>query len=384
MNSPGLTEEEPVTPRAPALSAESLLLLHAALDVDALWSAFLRVIQEAMPQHHVYMALQCIDTMPMTVRISIPVGDVPQYFAKLDAVAPLSKMLGLIRGKTVSRFSDVMPNWLVPLTPFYRKIMKPNGWRYPLAIFFWEGDRLLAHAGIARAAEHGDFTDAEVRLLEAWYPHFEIALRRVLQFDKVRGERAPLEASLRNAPLPTAALDWNLAVIFTNKVAASASALWIPGAEDPRVVQPEFTLPTEIREGCLRLRGYMEKAVAEDLVAEVQRQVTVAHPAREGFRAVINLLPPGSGQFAQPHFLVAFHHPLETGADGAKAAAALSQLSAAERSVALEAAKGMDNSQIAAALGISVNTVRAHLRNIFPKLGIQSRAQLAALLKLAE
>ncbi len=51
-------------------------------------------------------------------------------------------------------------------------------------------------------------------------------------------------------------------------------------------------------------------------------------------------------------------------------------LTAIEFNVASLASKGNSNSEIADLLGITVNSVRAHLRNIFNKLGIDSRKQL--------
>ena len=51
-------------------------------------------------------------------------------------------------------------------------------------------------------------------------------------------------------------------------------------------------------------------------------------------------------------------------------------LTAIEYNVASLASKGCANSEIAALLGITVNSVRAHLRNIFNKLGIDSRKDL--------
>ena len=47
-----------------------------------------------------------------------------------------------------------------------------------------------------------------------------------------------------------------------------------------------------------------------------------------------------------------------------------------EREIALLAATGLTNRQIAARLYLSPRTVSAHLYRIFPKLGITSRAAL--------
>ena len=51
-------------------------------------------------------------------------------------------------------------------------------------------------------------------------------------------------------------------------------------------------------------------------------------------------------------------------------------LTAQERTIALLAAAGLTNKQIAARLYLSHRTVGAHLYRVFPKLGITSRAAL--------
>lgn len=52
------------------------------------------------------------------------------------------------------------------------------------------------------------------------------------------------------------------------------------------------------------------------------------------------------------------------------------KLTTVEFNISMLASRSMTNTEIADFLGISVNSVRAHLRNIFNKLGISSRKQL--------
>jgi DNA-binding CsgD family transcriptional regulator len=59
-------------------------------------------------------------------------------------------------------------------------------------------------------------------------------------------------------------------------------------------------------------------------------------------------------------------------------AAGPSQLSAREIEVLKELVRGSRNSDIAAALGISERTVKAHLANIYQKLGVESRSGAVA------
>ncbi|NLO48999.1 MAG: response regulator transcription factor [Clostridiales bacterium] len=56
-------------------------------------------------------------------------------------------------------------------------------------------------------------------------------------------------------------------------------------------------------------------------------------------------------------------------------------LTTREREIALLAASGLCNSEIAEKLTISDSTVRAHMRTIFQKLDIDRRARLAEKLK---
>jgi len=60
--------------------------------------------------------------------------------------------------------------------------------------------------------------------------------------------------------------------------------------------------------------------------------------------------------------------------------ALLTQLTKREREVAIEAAKGLSNKEIARVLAITERTVKAHLASIFVRLGAKDRLQLALML----
>ena len=54
------------------------------------------------------------------------------------------------------------------------------------------------------------------------------------------------------------------------------------------------------------------------------------------------------------------------------------ELTARERTLLSALARGLANKDLGAELGISVNTVKFHLRNLYDKLGVNSRAQAIA------
>jgi len=60
-----------------------------------------------------------------------------------------------------------------------------------------------------------------------------------------------------------------------------------------------------------------------------------------------------------------------------EAAGAIGTLSAREGQVLHSLAQGLSNKEIASALGLSVGTVKTHLRHIFRKLGVSDRTSAA-------
>src|SRR5262249_48682187 len=55
----------------------------------------------------------------------------------------------------------------------------------------------------------------------------------------------------------------------------------------------------------------------------------------------------------------------------------LHALTPGQQKIATYVAKGLPNHDIAAMLGVSVNTVKKHLKAMFQKLGVSRRAELA-------
>lgn len=78
------------------------------------------------------------------------------------------------------------------------------------------------------------------------------------------------------------------------------------------------------------------------------------------------------------------HRTVANGDERAAARAALDRLTDREREVALAAAQGASNAEIAAELFLSLPTVKAHMSSILDKLGLENRTRLALLAYRAE
>lgn len=353
--------------------ADRLLALHAAVDAEALWDAGVALLRTSMPAYHYLMALPTEGMKPFMLRTSLPVPDEADYWERLNRVAPLEGLLKRLAGRKVSRMSDMVPFVVMRFSPFYRKFMKPEGWRYSAAMFFWDGDRYLGQFSQNRTAEQGDFTDRELEILEALHPHFEVAIRRVMLFDHERATRSAVEQSIRRSPLPTVVLDWELRSIYHNAAAVEASAAWRLD-EQARSHKLAFVLPEDVRDACEALREGIGWTGRERNFQERERILN--HSSQAGAQVRLRVISPEDSRMSKPRILAEFwNHPGDHGA--ADQALLLARLTPTERKVALCVGTGLDNDAIAGELGISRHTVRSHLRNIFEKLSVTNRTQLA-------
>lgn len=115
--------------------------------------------------------------------------------------------------------------------------------------------------------------------------------------------------------------------------------------------------------GALRTgaRGYLLKRATSAEVLEAIRRAVAGEPV---------LSPEMMARL--------FEHLRREGPGAPNPTAALRRLSEREQEVLRLVAAGLSNKEIAARLYLSPHTVKAHVRNILDKLGLQSRAEAAA------
>lgn len=148
-------------------------------------------------------------------------------------------------------------------------------------------------------------------------------------------------------------------------------------ATKPRCISA--SLPPEILAACYRLRTGVDRPGQRKTRPNFGGRILVRHPHQANLTAVVALdRNPRDRRFAT--FSVLLQDALRD-AVGAGCRDQLALLTIAERRVAKLVAEGMRNTDIAAALGKSVTTVKSQLGTIFSKLTVRSRTQLAAILR---
>jgi len=363
----------PTTIHDPSLDG-ALNELRAALDLDSLWRASVTALDLMLPVYHHVAAMPCVEDRPIWVSSTIPESAEPGYWDRfISCEPPLSKVLA---SQPFSKMGYLSDHWSLEElsgTEFYKRVMAPEGWQDAAGFLFWEGMDYLGHIGINRRREDGPFLPHERALLADFYPHLEAAVKRVAAFDRERSRRAALEAVLKETPDGMLILDWELRTTFSNRAAQEACQLWNGDRADA------CDIPPEVRTAAGNLMASSESLLRQPPPGKLLPLVDqMLHPDIPGLKARIRVLHPRAKQAIKPHCLVEFSRVAQ-GSSGEPAVAAFS-LTTAERRVADLVAMGKTNPTVAKELNLSVNTVRAHLREIFGKLGIHHRGELSGTL----
>jgi DNA-binding CsgD family transcriptional regulator len=268
----------------------------------------------------------------------------------------------------------------------YRRHIAPQKCGHGFCLFFWKRQRLICGIAIMRAAEQGDFSPADVKLLRALYPQFMTALCRIESLERERSVRTDFETFLSRLPLPTIILQWNLKSIYQNRAAREFCAVWEKGPEEAKLTKAASAIPRAILDRCRLLKQKWMEAKRRALsgLRKMFKEEQVHHPRLPHLRATIRLRDLKSAGVARPHFLIECEDLSRNGNGSSRLAIsrlpALARLSMREQEVARLVCSGQSNKEIADAAHLSVAMVKKHLHSVFRKLEVPSRSRLVALM----
>src|SRR5207249_5560820 len=101
------------------------------------------------------------------------------------------------------RISDLFSNRSSLMkSAFYHRYMAPQKCAQGLGLLFWKKQRLICVIAIMRTATQGDFSPAEMNLIQQLYPQFLTALRRLRLLEREHSLRMDLEDFLSRLPMP--------------------------------------------------------------------------------------------------------------------------------------------------------------------------------------
>jgi DNA-binding CsgD family transcriptional regulator len=185
-------------------------------------------------------------------------------------------------------------------------------------------------------------------------------------------------------PMGHLLIDWDLKPVWFNLEAAHACAVWNHGERRAAAMHARraFRIPAPLAQACSLLRSQWDAAEGAERESAVGPKVLGSD--EHGLHAQVVLRSLGPGSVLRPAFEVQIDYRRPRGdrnrAISPGAVALLSRLSNREREVAIRVREGMRTAEIAEELRRSPLTIKTQIAAIFTKLGVRSRARVAALL----
>jgi len=346
-----------------------LAQLFASLLDDEPWSAFLDSLAEAVGANWVTLMLAPKEAGRPGLFLT-PGGDFAlgaDYQSRLFAIDPFT---GLPDGQ-VCHFRDFVPADVLAQNEAYHAFIKQIGTDETLGLDISGTARLQLRLRLTKAPGAEKFDAADAGRLQSIVPHMRVALAIFERLAAVETEQFIYASAAAQIAVGTVILDRGGNVLRINAPAAAllekkdgialrrnAVLLGSPGQQ--RQLQAFLAGPPDHNQITLRIArpsGAPDFLLVAGHVAGPNYIVAAGGPA-----VVLFITSPAA----------ASHIPV----DAVRERLGLTQ---AEAAVAAHLAEGLSLTDTAAQLGVSRNTVRAHLRAIFAKTGMQRQAQLVHL-----
>ncbi len=359
----------------------ALIALQSADDPETLWQANFMVAKAVVSNYHdVLFASPFLGTYPVFGRTASGYPRGEAYWGRLGEIAGATDVMMAVPDLKVARMSDHFDLSREKDRMMFEEFMEPEGWRFCVNTFFRAPNGMpLGTLAVNRTEAQGDFTDEELQNFAEIHPHVEAALNRIFAAQNARSKELAMESCLYALPVPFLVLDWNFNITFANLSGREALHIWRKGPELARASNPVVELPPDLVRATTQIRRSWEEAVREDNYEIFGEPLVLTHAANSEMQASVRPVLPTEAASFEPGLVIQFVIPTSVHSEAAQAMSAIGLLTATEREVSRLAASGHDNQDIAASLGITVNTVRAHLRSVFRKLGINTRSRLAPL-----
>src|SRR5882724_3090881 len=325
----------------------TLLSLHAAMNLGSFWKAIQQLLAAAIPNRLIGLMLQPNPILPMITRWTLPMPD--GFFA----AEPLKSYSAAHELQKFVRIHDLFSNRSSLMkSAFYRRYMAPQRCAHRIGLFFWKNQRLICVIAIMRTATQGDFSPAEMNLLQQLYPQFLTALHRLRSLEREHSLRMDLEDFLSRLPMPTILLRWNLKPIYQNRAARDFCAVWEKGPKAAQLMKPTSPIPSEILDRCRLLKQQWAEAQHPIATLTGFNEERVHHPRLPHLRATVQLKQLMSVGVTRPHFLIECedlrrHAALSTGSAASARLPHLVRLTRREQEVARLVCEGRSNQEIA-------------------------------------
>ena len=297
-----------------------------------------------------------------------------QYYWRLDPVCRAASY----RRDPVFTSDDIIPrtSWLK--LEYYSEFQRPQNIRGELLICLRQGTNLLGMVDLIRAKEEPDFDYRDISKAKILAPSITAALHNASLFSKIEQEKNTITNLLEHSSNGILILDSDLQPLYcnskgkeicfsiSNEQSEQASGVW----------NRDLPIPFEIAKSCLALKA-LQKSGSHSASAHHKGTTIVRHNKR--FHIESSLFQDTSRTPSTASFVVYIENPYKTTYKSVEGVIDQEyNMTKREMEIIQCVCEGLTNNEIAEKVFISPVTVETHMRNIFQKMGVRNRTQLAS------
>ncbi|MGH7057804.1 MAG: helix-turn-helix transcriptional regulator [Acetobacteraceae bacterium] len=282
-----------------------------------------------------------------------------------------------MRSTEVLASKDLISDRELERTEFYQDFPRTRSAFYVVGAGFPIHGDMLCVIGIHRPRQARPYDEADKARVAAFLPHLGRALEIRRRLAHLAIERSAASDLIERSGTATLVLAGDGRVLYAN---AGAERLFSAG-DAIRVIGGRFTAMDRSAAGRLAALIRTSANTAAGKAGGAGGAISICRANRLPLTALVApFRPAADGPGASLPAAIVFLRDPESPCPSGMALRGLFGLTASEAAVAAAVAGGTAADDLAAGLGITLNTVRTHLKNIFAKTGTSRQAQLVSVI----
>ncbi|HEX5500694.1 MAG TPA: helix-turn-helix transcriptional regulator [Thermomicrobiales bacterium] len=358
-----------------ALTLQAAERLYAAAVAPHEWPQAIAALLEPFRAEAAFLAAQRNGGPGL---LTIHIGAAPADMARVMSAegqriaAPVDAAVPIGRPVTIT---ELLPEREWERSAYYNELVRPIGTFYGMMLRQENGALGFSFA-LCRARRAGNFGAAEMRLMQGLVPHLARALELHRRLGAAEGRAADLARALDRLDAAVVLTDAVARPVFVNAATARFDRAGL------RIAPSGIAADTPAATARLRaaIAAVANTPLGEGVWLRLERRGQRTPLLLRLMPLSAEVVAPGAGG---PRVAIFIREPDVLPAIDRHAVAEIFGLTPRESEVAQLVGCGLDPAAVAVRLGLGIGTVRNHLKRVFDKTDVHSRAALVALIRSA-
>jgi len=282
----------------------------------------------------------------------------------------------------VFKTDDVIPYSQLVNLEYYTAFLRPQNVLGELIIRLYSEDSVFGAISLQRLKERPSFVKKDTQKAALLAPLLANIFETADRFIKINYERVLLEQWMESYSEGMILLDSEFRPLYLNSKAKLFCSS-MSGIGEKALNEDNFTnasVPRIIVQDCRNMTALQDNG---DCIKNHDNRIINIRPDKKYYVQYFSTLR-STTELPVPRFLIFLNELTRYGNSPEEFLKTEGKLSEREEIIAQYVAIGLSNKQIADKLCISPFTVQNHLKSIFEKMGLDSRAKLANLMKYSD